>query len=530
MQMVRMRCAAALLGATSCLVSQTGPDGRTKALLDAILADDEGRAISLLKAIPKAELSEEDAQDCMREAWDRGEVKLAALLLTRAQLPPMEPGERDGAMADLVGGGLPLVSIRFLRTAYDLPVNAKAPDGRTPLQVAAAKGDPALIRYLLDAGARATPETWMAALDKPLSLEALLKDHRAVLPSEAQTRFWLCKAVLLSGEERLIAIGLLRGFKPAAAGPGGRTLLHEARTAEQVRMLVRRFHLDLNARASLGIPNIDDPDPWLSGMLTHTPLNVGAHAGNLEVVRALLELGADPRIKDEEGRQPLAYATDPGVFDELLDHGEDPWLKDASGCSPIQRAWTRSPDLIARFLDRGNAFTPEAKADVIRGAAPELFRELVARKVVDPEATYPGIGMAAAFLLRQRPRDVEALMPGSWDLVVDPDRNNALHLLVLGPFADWPEVQGLMRKVRCPVDGLNAAGETPLILAVRMRHPSALKTLIERGADPKARDLQGKTALDWARELREGIDGASARETFDAEMAPLLQASAVHGK
>jgi ankyrin repeat protein len=55
-----------------------------------------------------------------------------------------------------------------------------------------------------------------------------------------------------------------------------------------------------------------------------TPLMHAAHAGNLELVRLLLENGADPNAKNGEGKTPLMFARENGraeVAELLRKHG-----------------------------------------------------------------------------------------------------------------------------------------------------------------------------------------------------------------
>ncbi|KAK8783496.1 hypothetical protein V5799_010140 [Amblyomma americanum] len=70
--------------------------------------------------------------------------------------------------------------------------------------------------------------------------------------------------------------------------------------------------------------------------------------GHLEVVKLLLDRGADPEAKDAEGQTPLHYAASCGhqqVAELLLKRGARRDVKDADGQTPAQVAL--SPELEA---------------------------------------------------------------------------------------------------------------------------------------------------------------------------------------
>jgi ankyrin repeat protein len=96
----------------------------------------------------------------------------------------------------------------------------------------------------------------------------------------------------------------------------GWTALHHVRTPEKVRLLVSHG-ADVNARA---IP----PD---ATSLTYTPLQsalMSSKISGLELARTLLELGANPKIKDGAGRSSLAYCFTLDAFKLMQGFGLDP--------------------------------------------------------------------------------------------------------------------------------------------------------------------------------------------------------------
>ena len=59
-------------------------------------------------------------------------------------------------------------------------------------------------------------------------------------------------------------------------------------------------------------PDVNFHDNFVGAATGPTALYWAVHFGNEELVRLLLDKGADPNLKDEKGRTPLFYASSPG--------------------------------------------------------------------------------------------------------------------------------------------------------------------------------------------------------------------------
>jgi len=138
------------------------------------------------------------------------------------------------------------------------------------------------------------------------------------------------------------------------AGENRYTPLHRASfqgDPEVVRCLVDHG-ADINAR---------DTDNW-------TPLYMACRCRRFETAQALLELGADPNICTTDRHTPLHWACEIGVTDYvriLLQHGADPRAKDRSGTTPFDDVFV---------LDRDNPAKEEI-LDLFRQYAPDLVME-----------------------------------------------------------------------------------------------------------------------------------------------------------
>ncbi|MCY3538150.1 MAG: ankyrin repeat domain-containing protein [Cyanobacteria bacterium MAG IRC4_bin_6] len=70
-----------------------------------------------------------------------------------------------------------------------------------------------------------------------------------------------------------------------------------------------------------------------------TPLHVAADSETLEVIKVLVDGGADLNARNEDGLTPLHVATqerNPEVVKMLLDAGADPKARDSEGRIPVE--------------------------------------------------------------------------------------------------------------------------------------------------------------------------------------------------
>jgi len=81
-----------------------------------------------------------------------------------------------------------------------------------------------------------------------------------------------------------------------------------------------------------------------------TLLHNAAKNGCKEVAKFLLDNGADPNVRDDEGRTPLHYASNVEVAELLLKHGADPNAQDNEGNTPLHVALYDERIEVARLL------------------------------------------------------------------------------------------------------------------------------------------------------------------------------------
>jgi ankyrin repeat protein len=244
--------------------------------------------------------------------------------------------------------------------------------------------------------------------------------------------------------------------------------------------------------------------------------------GDLEMVKALLDEGADPNQKDENGTPLLMHAVlygDAAMVKLLLKRGASPDLTNGAGATAL--IWAAGdPEKATLLMDAGAAInirsalgrTPLLVAAATDGAG-ALVRDLLAMganaSVRDHLKGNPklmtGGGRAPAIVEAAKARDGEALSallaqrksePG-FDLnATDGNGGTALtEAVVLGHHNNVRRLldEGASVDVHATLEGYS-----PLILAAMRGDEWSVAALIEAGADVNQADAGGTTPLMWA--------------------------------
>jgi ankyrin repeat protein len=230
-----------------------------------------------------------------------------------------------GAPVDLFAAAGTGDTARVARLLTEEPSLARAmqADGTTPLFYAAWAGDVTSVTLLLDAGAAVSPKAkrFWACLT-PLHA-ALQQRHRPVA------------AILLEHGADVNAFAA----EPSQYWP---TPLHAAArwgTQEDVRLLLD-YGADLNGGSAV-------PESMDAGGLAWAVC-----AGNLGLVTLLLERGLN--LRHDRHREVLHLAAERGreeMVRLLLDHGADPCALDAQGETPLDRARARGRSGVVELLE-----------------------------------------------------------------------------------------------------------------------------------------------------------------------------------
>ena len=305
--------------------------------------------------------------------------------------------------------------------------------GQTALMWAAAEGHAAVVAPLVAAGADIdarsdggfTPLAFAVRAGHGDAVGALLKagaDVDLALPDGASP---LHLAVINAHYD--VALQLLeQGADPAAAEPGW-TPLHQLvwtrrpnrhynnpaafptgtiTDLELARALVAHG-ADVNARQTA------EPRDGYRNMLNRsgaTPFLLAAKATDLEMMRLLLDLGADPLLANEDGTTALLVAAGVGIWSSsespgsaeealeavklLAELGDSVTTVDDNGDAALHGAVMRgSPELVLYLLEHGAALNPvNARGWTPLTIAQGIFYANLGRRWPDMEALLLGLG------------------------------------------------------------------------------------------------------------------------------------------
>ncbi len=321
-------------------------------------------------------------------------------------------------------------------------------------------------------------------------------------------------------------------------------------------LVSRGVYVDIGMAAVNGdldrVRELLDKDPSLANRLSDygsyyvgcgAPLKNAAAGGHIEIVKLLLDHGADPNLP-EEGIAPHGHALYSAVYNGhydvaklLLDRGAYPNPEVESSADAvfiaIMNGDLRMVDLLASYgavwnipVTKGHAFTYEEMAARLPSrSAPVLAHygdvqtatALFATNPAladDPEALKNAAGNGheefVRLLLRyqpelakrvtvSRPRKMAELL---FDHGMDPNRPNWLRITPLHQFAEHGDLEGAKLFIERGAD-LNAREEeyssTPLAWAAKFGQTRMVEFLLRRGAKPNLPDdPPWATPLAWA--------------------------------
>jgi ankyrin repeat protein len=295
----------------------------------------------------------------------------------------------------------------------------------------------------------------------------------------------------------------------------------QAGDTEAVSAFLNAGNADVNA------PVASHKDPKYPSFVT--PLQAAVLHSRIEMVRLLIERGADVNAPDEIGQTPLLNALacrsvhlhgrDPGdaIVRLLLDAGADPnRAMDGDSLCPLDWAVMHDDAPMVRLL-------------LHRGAVPKIQPTLnLAEGKGNPEIIALLSEAAGHDLLRAAEEGNAAEVTRLVDTgrPVNLRGDEAVTPLMHAARRGHTSVLADLLDRGANVNDTDEKGSTPLIYAAQNGHTAAVHLLLERGADMTARNQWGQTAL-----VRAGIhtNGNEERPAVRETAALLIERGSPYG-
>ena len=194
-------------------------------------------------------------------------------------------------------------------------IESKTGEGCTPLMVAALSGKLNAVKWFLEKGATVACESnrgWNllhhAAAGGDSDIIALIHTHLPNIESKTGAGYTSLMVAALAGKLHAVKWFLEKGATVACeSNRGWNTLHHAAQGSDPDTIDLILTHLpDIESKTADG----------------ETPLIIAVLHGKLQGVKCLLERGANPSVKDNDGQDSLHHAlsSDSDIFDLLLSH------------------------------------------------------------------------------------------------------------------------------------------------------------------------------------------------------------------
>ena len=297
------------------------PDGAT-ALAWAVFLDLSEMATKLIDAGAEVNSVGDYGETPLTLALANGNVALVDKLLKAGADPKAKRWNGETALMIAAGAGRPQEVAMLLDHGVDIDA-AEPQKGQNALMWAAAEKHPEVVKMLLERGADVnattksgfTPLLFATVKNDPASIQLLLKagaDPNYALPDKTRVL-----SVAATYKNAAAAIALLEGgADPNFSDAGGYTPLHLAVQTGPVELVKKLLATgaDLKART----PNAPGSDTDAAGVFfrapsgEQTPLLMAAKANQVGVMRVLIEAGADPKDKAQDGTTLLLSAAASG--------------------------------------------------------------------------------------------------------------------------------------------------------------------------------------------------------------------------
>ena len=386
--------------------------------------------------------------------------------------------------------------------AHGAEVNAADNNGVTPLMVATQNDHERVVEYLLMHGAEVnaaykgvTPLCVAASKGHERVVEYLLK-HGAEVNAANNDGVTPLMSAAENGHLEVVAALIVGGAAVNEINKDGCTSLHIATKSGHQKVV---GHL-IESKANVNIINNDGATPLIIAVMNYSLSFVENSLLNMlfslfmpcandsasslssdklnfkfEIIKLLIESGAEVNAADNNGLTPLYVATQKGherVVEYLLTHGAEVNVADKNGVTPLYVATQKSHERVVEYL-----LTHGAEVDA---------------------ADNNGITSLYVATQKGHERVVEYLLTHGAE--VDAADNNGVTPLMAAAFNGHERVVEYLLTHGAEVDAADNNGVTPLMVAAANGHLETVILLIENGAKVSRKTNKGNAAFSLSRE------------------------------
>ncbi|XP_051915130.1 E3 ubiquitin-protein ligase MIB2 isoform X1 [Hippocampus zosterae] len=319
---------------------------------------------------------------------------------------------------------------------------------------------------------------------------------------------WTFNPACLSAQQLEMDANLMTAENPNESGSTVISVLEKllSQSTEQdnpSRLVIEAAHGSANKVRELLQKYPDKVDIKNQGK---TALQVAAHQGHMEVVKALLQANGAVEVKDEDGDTALhytAFGNQAEIARLLLSKGANANLLNNSMCTALHIAVNKGFTDVVRVLTEHSADVnlQDSYGDTpLHDAIAKDFRNIIEILVAVPnidftQQNHRGFNLLHHAALKGNKLATEKILGRARQLVdvKKEDGFSALHLASLNNHRDVAEI--LIKEGRCDTNIRNNRNQTPLQLAVSQGHTDLILLLVVEGADVNMEDEDGDTAM-----------------------------------
>ncbi|XP_054464817.1 E3 ubiquitin-protein ligase MIB2 isoform X2 [Anoplopoma fimbria] len=319
---------------------------------------------------------------------------------------------------------------------------------------------------------------------------------------------WTFNPACLSAQTVEVDANLMTAENPNESGSTVISVLEKllSQSPEQdnpSRLVIEAAHGSANKVRELVLKYPDKVDIKNQGK---TALQVAAHQGHMEVVKALLQANSSIEVKDEDGDTALhytAFGNQAEITRLLLSKGANVNLLNNSMCTALHIAVNKGFTDVVRVLTEHSADVnlQDSYGDTpLHDAIAKDFRNIIEILVLVPnidftQQNHRGFNLLHHAALKGNKLATEKILARARQLVdvKKEDGFSALHLASLNNHRDVAEI--LVKEGRCDINIRNNRNQTPLQLAVTQGHADLVQMLVSEGADVNMEDEDGDTAM-----------------------------------